>query len=256
MGKPLTDKQIERLQEAGYRLFEGENGVKRLYHPFLFRVSIDANTGTLAFQRTKDDFINGVETTALITLAETFLKAATVLVANAYEEDSTSPESTNESAKRKEPAEEIADLITEAAATEEEKTEPKFRDGEPEPKVPGIRGAAIVSVCNGTIRFNQKATELVARLINEGKNHIIVSKDSIATYLFFQENPTSQSILVKEVKSDKTGKKSLAAARMDVVRHYFGECEKTEQYDAELLPDRQSLKLTRYYSPVADRIIR
>jgi hypothetical protein len=43
---------------------------------------------------------------------------------------------------------------------------------------------------------------------------------------------------------------------MDVVKTYFGECDKTEQYDAELLPDKRTVRVTPYYKPVSERIVR
>lgn len=249
MGK-LTEEQINELQRYGYRLYKGTPEKPRniLFHPFLYRIGINVDTGTVFYQQPNGEYLNDVEDKILFTMAKSFLEAARILFEdrdNDHRRDSRwdctyepRPKTPEEKAEDAEP-EEVTELSDES-----------------DPRVGGIRTAAIVSVCRGAIRFNQMSADLVSKLYDAGERHIVVSKDSRAVYLRFQKDPTKGSVYVREVISARTGKRSFVASRMDIARMYFGECEKTEQYDAELLPDMRTVKLTQYFKPVSERIVR
>lgn len=248
MGK-LTEEQINELQRYHYRLYKGTPEKPRniLFHPFLRGIGINIDTGTVFYQAPNGEYLNGVDEKVLFAMADTFLQAARILFENRDNDH---------------PRESYWDITYEPKPKEsdkEEPEEPEEEDGLPvegDPRVGGIRTAAIVSVCRGAIRFNQMSAELVSELFNAGNRHIVVSKDSSAIYLQFQKEPTKGSVYVREVISARTGKRSFIASRIDVARMYFGECEKTEQYDAQLLPDRRTVKLTQYFKPVSERIVR
>lgn len=246
MGK-LTEEQINELQRYHYRLYKGTPEKPRniLFHPFLRGIGINIDSGTVFYQAPNGDYLNDVDEKVLFAMAETFLEAARIL----FEHRDNDHQQESHWNITYEPKPKETDEVLEEPE-EDEPTE------ESDPRVGGIKTAAIVSVCRGAIRFNQMSAKLVEELFNEGNQHVVISKDSQAIYIRFQKDPSKGSIRVREVISARTGKRSFLASRMDVVKTYFGECDKTEQYDAELLPDKRTVRVTPYYKPVSERIVR
>lgn len=232
----LTDKQIEALQARGYHLYESPDGTKKnLYHPVIYRLGINALTGDVFYQKSKDETVDSAPPETLIYIAETCLTAARYLLKN-------------DKAGQKE------------AEGEEPKTETRPTNAVPaysdEPRVAAVHAQAVVSVRDGSLYFNQKTGDIIGSLFDAGYVYIVPTKDSTAVYLQFRNEPAGDYIRVREVTSEITGRRAFTASRADVVRQFFGACEKTEQYDAELLADKKTIRLTQYFTPIKNRIVR